>query len=54
MLNIDHIRRAPHEVAAGLARRGEDPDLATLLRLDQERRIRRNGARRSPRYPQPA
>ncbi len=39
MLNIDHIRRAPHEVAEGLARRGEDPDLATLLRLDQERRV---------------
>ena len=39
MLNIDHIRRAPHEVAKGLARRGEDPDLATLLRLDQERRV---------------
>ncbi len=38
MLNIDHIRRAPHEVAAGLARRGEDPDLDDLLRLDQERR----------------
>ena len=38
MLNIDHIRRAPDEVAAALARRGEEPDLATLLRLDQERR----------------
>ena len=38
MLNIDHIRRAPHEVAAGLARRGEIPDLDDLLRLDQERR----------------
>ena len=39
MLNIDHIRRAPDEVAAALARRGEEPDLATLLRLDQERRV---------------
>ena len=38
MLNIDHIRRAPDEVAAALARRGEEPDLDTLLRLDQERR----------------
>ena len=38
MLNIEHIRRAPDEVAAALARRGEEPDLATLLRLDQERR----------------
>ena len=39
MLNIDHIRRAPDEVAAALARRGEDPDLDNLLRLDQERRV---------------
>ena len=38
MLNIDHIRRAPDEVAAAFARRGEEPDLDTLLRLDQERR----------------
>ena len=38
MLNIDHIRRAPDEVAAALARRGEEPNLDTLLRLDQERR----------------
>ena len=38
MLNIDQIRRAPEEVAAALARRGEDADLAGLLRLDEERR----------------
>ena len=38
MLNIDQIRRAPEEVAAALARRGEDTDFAELLRLDEERR----------------
>ena len=38
MLNIDQIRRAPGEVAAALARRGEDTDFAALLRLDEERR----------------
>ena len=38
MLNLDDIRRAPEEVAAALARRGEAPDLASLLRLDEGRR----------------
>ena len=34
MLNIEHIRRSPDEVAAALARRGEDADLAELLLLE--------------------
>ena len=38
MLNIDQIRRTPDEVAAALARRGEEPDFVELLRLDEERR----------------
>ncbi len=38
MLSIDLIRRAPDEVAAALARRGESADLSALLRLDEERR----------------
>ena len=38
MLSLDHIRRSPEGVAAALARRGEDPDLPALLRLDEERR----------------
>ncbi|MDE2900789.1 MAG: serine--tRNA ligase [Chloroflexota bacterium] len=38
MLNIDQIRRSPGDVAAALARRGEDANFGELLRLDEDRR----------------